>query len=363
MYEQIAANKRATVLLFTVVVAVLLGLGFLIGLIWTDHVAGGLVVGSVLGLIALLWGLIGHFRGGAIVLAVSRAREVDRATQPQLCNVVEEMAIAAGLPLPTIYVIDDPAPNALTAGRDPAHAAVAVTSGLLATLKRQELQGVIAHEMAHVRNYDIRFATLVAVMVGLVAAVGGFFLGLSAIGFRAAAALGAAPRRRRRRKSNEPDFGVILGLLFIWVAFLALGSALAAVLAYPAVGLLQMAISRRREYLADASAVQLSRDPLASARALEKIAAYPGALRAGGAATAHLYIASPFGKVRDSLTRLFDTHPPIEKRIAILREIGHESKQVEALQDAPKLASKTQATEAGSSRAGDAGSRRRRGAA
>ena len=222
MYEQIAANKRASVLLFTVVVAVLLGLGFLIGLIWTDHVAGGLVVGSVLGLIALLWGLIGHFRGSAIVLAVGGAREVDRATQPQLCNVVEEMAIAAGLPLPTIYVIDDPAPNALAAGRDPAHAAVAVTSGLLTALKRQELQGVIAHEMAHVRNYDIRFATLIAVMVGLVAALGGFFLGLSTVGFRAAAVLGAAPRRRRRRKNNEPDVGAILGLLFIFVAFLAL---------------------------------------------------------------------------------------------------------------------------------------------
>ena len=172
-------------------------------------------MGCVLGLLALLWGLIGHFRGGAIVLAVSGAHEVDHAAQPQLCNVVEEMAIAAGLPLPKIYLIDDPAPNALAAGRDPTHASVAVTSGLLATLKRQELQGVIAHEMAHVRNYDIRFATLVAVMVGLVAALGGFFLGLSTVGFRAAAALGAAPRRRRGVRVTNP----ILAPSSAWSSF------------------------------------------------------------------------------------------------------------------------------------------------
>jgi heat shock protein HtpX len=329
MYEQIAKNKRASLVLIVIVAGALLGVGYVIGFMWSDRAAGGVILASLLCLLGLVWAAVAYYRGAAMILSLSRAREVNAETEPKLCNVVEEMAIASGLPLPRVFVIRDKSPNALATGRDPDHAAVAVTSGLLATLDRQELQGVVAHEMAHIRNYDIRLGTLVGIMVGLIVGVAVFFLNAGLLGLRAAGLLVGAsrPRRRRRRKKDEVDFGVIFALLFVFVALIAMASAAIAGLAYPLARLTQLAISRQREYLADASAVELTRDPIALARALEKIALYSGSVQGATGATAHLFIASPFGKARESLAHLFDTHPPIEQRIAILREIGHEPKE------------------------------------
>jgi heat shock protein HtpX len=302
MYEQIARNKRASLLLMAAVVAVLLVLGFVIGVAVTGRPYGGLGLLGVFGVIAILWSIIGYYAGAGMVLAVSGARRVTHEEAPQLWNVVEEMTIAAGLPMPAVYVIDDPSPNAFATGRDPQHAAVAVTTGLLHMMNREELQGVIAHEMSHVRNYDVRFATLVGILVGLIALVADFFLRSTFWG-----GFG-------RRSSNEG--GGAGGIMFLIAIVLAI---LAPLFAW----LVQMAISRRREYLADASGVELTRNPLGLAHALEKIASDPRPLRAANRATAHLYIANPLRKLRET-EGLFDTHPPIQKRIGILLAMAHE---------------------------------------
>ncbi|HJW74329.1 MAG TPA: M48 family metallopeptidase [Thermoleophilia bacterium] len=283
MYEQIAHNKRASWLLMAAVVAAFLVMGFVIGVAVTGRPYGGLGLLGVFGVIAILWSIIGYYAGAGMVLAVSGARQVTHAEAPQLWNVVEEMTIAAGVPMPAVYVIDDAAPNAFATGRDPQHASVAATTGLLQMMNREELQGVIAHEMSHVRNYDVRFATLVGILVGLIALMADFFLLAVAL--------------------------AVLAPLFGW--------------------LVQMAISRRREYLADASAAELTRNPVGLAHALEKIAADPRPLRTANRATAHLFIANPLRKWRES-ENLFDTHPPIQKRIAVLLAMAHEGPAPEA---------------------------------
>jgi heat shock protein HtpX len=235
-------------------------------------------------------------------LAVSRARQIAQEQEPQLCNVVEEMTNAAGLPQPpAVYVIDDPAPNAFATGRDPKHASVAVTRGLLDLMNRDELQGVIAHEMSHVRNYDVRFATLVGIMVGIIALVADFFLRSRWLGWGGG-----------RRDGDGGGAGAIMMLVAIVFAILAPFAAY----------LVQFAVSRRRELLADGSAVELTRNPLGLAGALQKIAADPAALKSANRATAHLYIANPLKKTKDS-AGLFDTHPPIKQRIALLLAMAH----------------------------------------
>ncbi len=299
MYDQIARNKRASLLLMAAVVAILLLLGFVIGVAITGRTYGGVGLLGVFGVIAILWSIIGYYAGAGMVLAVSGARRVTHEEAPQLYTVVEEMTIAAGIPMPAVYVIDDPSPNAFATGRDPQHASVAVTTGLLQLMNREELQGVIAHEMSHVRNYDVRFATLVGILVGVIALVADFFLRSTFWG-----GFG-------RRSSNDSGGGIVF-LIAIVLAILA------PLFAW----LVQMAISRRREYLADASGVELTRNPLGLAHALEKIAADPRPLRAANRATAHLYIANPLRKLRET-ENLFDTHPPIRKRIGILLDMAH----------------------------------------
>ncbi len=220
-----------------------------------------------------------------------------------LCDVVEEMSIAAGIPVPAIYVINDPAPNAFATGRDPQHASVAVTAGLLEMMSRDELQGVIAHEMSHVRNFDIRFAMLVGVLVGMIALIADFFLRSTFFGMGG-----------RRNNNSSGGGGAILLLIAIVFAILAPFFAL----------MVQMAISRHREYLADASGVELTRNPLGLAHALQKISGDPRSLRVATRATAHLYIANPLkGKKTKESAGLFDTHPPIQKRIDILLAMAH----------------------------------------
>lgn len=309
MYEQIRHNRRASWLLMVVVVGLLAALGYVIGLAWTGSSSGGLGLLGLFGVAAIVWSLVGYYAGDRMALAVSGARQITHADEPQLWNVVEEMTIAAGLAQPpAVYVIEDPAPNAFATGRDPAHSSIAVTRGLLEKLNRDELQGVIAHEMSHVRNYDIRFATLVGIMVGMVALVSDFFLRSTFWGFG------------RRRGGNS---GGGAAAIFLVIALVL--AVVAPIFAY----LVQFAISRRREYLADASGAELTRDPVGLASALEKIAADPDPLRKANRATAHLYIANPVRGPREK-AGLFDTHPPIGERIRILRAMAHELPAAEA---------------------------------
>jgi heat shock protein HtpX len=303
MIEQIRRNRRDSWLLMAVVVALLTLLGYVLGLAYTGTSAGGLGFLGIFGVAAIVWSVIGYYTGDRMVLGVSGARRISHEEEPRLWNVVEEMTIAAGLgKAPAVYVIDDPAPNAFATGRDPAHSSVAVTRGLLDKLNRDELQGVLAHEISHVRNYDIRFATLVGILVGLIALIADLFLRARWFG------LGG-------RRGGDGGGG-LAGLVFM------LAAVLFAIVAPLVARVVQFAISRRRELLADGTAVQLTRNPLGLAGALQKIAADPAVLRAGNRATAHLYIANPLRKVKEA-AGLFDTHPPIRQRIDLLLAMAH----------------------------------------
>jgi heat shock protein HtpX len=301
MYEQIARNKRDSVLLFGIIFVVLCLLGYVIGYAQSGSSTGGIGFLGIFGIIAIVWSLVGYYHGSKIVLAVTGAKEIQHDDNPMLFNVVDEMRVAAGLPMPKVYLIDDPAPNAFATGRDPDHSAIAITSGLLERLNREELQGVVAHEMSHIRNFDIRFAMLVGILVGMIALISDFFLRVRFFG-------------GGRRDSGGGSIQLIMIVVAIVLAILA-----------PIVAMIvQFAISRRREFLADASGAQLTRDPLGLAGALEKIAADAQPLKHANRATAHLYIANPLAKKKMKETAgLFDTHPPIQERINILRAMAH----------------------------------------
>jgi heat shock protein HtpX len=296
--ERIAVNRRNSVLLIAAFLAFVAAFGYIIGYAWIGDPTGalfGLALAFVAGTIS---GLATYYGGDRIVLAASRAREISHDDAPVLFNVVEEMAIAAGVPMPKVYIIDDSAPNAFATGRGPEHASVAVTSGLLEKLDRDELQGVIAHEMSHVGNFDIRYAMLVGVLVGTTVLISDFFLrGLWFGG--------------GRRREGEGQGQVIMLIIAIALAILAPIFA----------RLLQLSISRQREFLADASAVQLTRNPKGLADALQKISGDREVLEAANRATAHLYIVNPIKKFEKRSKGLFSTHPPIEQRIEILRQM------------------------------------------
>jgi heat shock protein HtpX len=300
IYEQQSSNRRFTVLvmiLFTLLVAVL-GFGF-------DYLLldASLPIATCLGLAAgtasSFWSLSS---GASAVLRSSGAIPVNHgdAEYQQLRNVTEEMSIAAGLPVPGLHVIPDPDPNAFATGKDPLHSHIAVTEGLLKTLNRDELQGVVAHEMSHIRNYDIRLMTVVAALIGAVMLI-------SEMGLRTMRYGGG------RRKSSKGGGGAIL--LVIWLVGLILAPLVSRILA--------MAVSRQREYLADASAAELTRNPAALASALQKIDSASEPTRRIKKGTAHLCIADPLGRSVNSreglVADIFATHPPIQKRIAILR--------------------------------------------
>lgn len=296
MYERIASNKRRSALLVALFFGLIVALGWLLGqasgLGWSGLVLA-VVISSVLT-------LVNYFASDAIVLAVSKAKPAGREEYPVLVNAVEGLTIAAGLPRPPrVYVIEDTAPNAFASGRNPEQAVVCVTTGLLAKLDRSEVEGVVAHEMSHIKNYDIRLQTLAAVMVGVVALLSdwvlrGFFYG------------------GRRRGKNDGGPGT--GLLLVFGLALAALSPLAA-------RLIQLAISRRREFLADADGALLTRYPAGLASALRKIAADKEPLEAANKATAHLYIVNPLKDLRGAVNRLFSTHPPVEERIAALEKM------------------------------------------
>jgi heat shock protein HtpX len=296
--ERIAVNRRNSLILISAFLAFVAIFGYVIGWAWIGDPVGaifGLVLAFAVGIVT---GLATYYGGDKIVLAASRAREITHDDAPVLFNVVEEMAIAAGLPMPKVYIIDDSAPNAFATGRDPEHASVAVTSGLLEKLNRDELQGVIAHEMSHVANFDIRYAMLVGILVGTTVLISDFFLrGLW---------FGGGGRGRG-------DGGGYIQLIMIVIAIVF------AILAPLFARLLQLSISRQREYLADASAVRLTRNPKGLADALQKISGDREVLEAANRATAHLYIVNPVKGFEKRAKGLFSTHPPIEERIQILR--------------------------------------------
>ena len=291
VYEEISANKRRSFLLLFLFVFFLLFLGWVFG---QAYGSGGVGVLVAL-LVALFISLITFYSGDKMVLGISHAKPVDRKENPYLANVVEGLAIASGVPPPKAYIIEDSAPNAFATGRSPENSAIAVTTGLLDKLNRLELEGVIGHEMSHIKNYDIRYATLVVLLVGTVALLSdwmrrSFFY-----------------RGRRSRKGGAG--GGIIILLALLLAILA-----------PIVAqLIRLAISRQREYLADANGALLTRYPESLASALEKISKDKEPLEAANKATAHLYIVNPLLEHRGKLNDLFSTHPPVEDRIKRLR--------------------------------------------
>ena len=309
MWELIRANKRNSIVLMVVMAVVLLLVGFVIGLAWFGPEGGlfGLMIATAIWLVMML---ISFSSGDQILLAASKATRVTHDVHPQLFNVVEEMKIAASLPaMPKVYIINDPAPNAFATGRNPNTASVAVTAGLLARLNRDELQGVIAHEISHILNRDILFVTLAGVMLGSIVLLSQVFLR----GMFYSSMMGS----RRRYSSGSGGGGGYAQIVMLVLAIVV--AILAPIMAY----LLYFALSRRREYLADASAARLTRYPEGLASALEKIAGDPSPqLATVNKVTAPMYIANPFKKKNQrKLSDLTSTHPPISERIKILRNM------------------------------------------
>jgi len=296
VYDRIGANRRNTVVLLAVFIVIvggfLVALGILLGLPFAF--APFLIVP------AILYALFSYYASTSVTLAISQAHPVTKEEEPDYYRTVENLCIGAGLPMPKLYIIEDGSPNAFATGRNPNNAVVCVTRGLLQKMDHLELEGVIAHELSHIGNYDIRLMTLVVVLVGLVALLADFMLRLTIWG------AGARPGNRGRSGGSAVIVIYLIALVF-------------AILAPIAAQLIRMALSRQREYLADASGALLTRYPEGLARALEKIAADKDPLEVANKATAHLYIASPLMEHQSWLNGLFSTHPPIGDRIARLR--------------------------------------------
>ena len=304
-YNQIAENKRKSFLLSLIAVALFGALGFSIGVAATGEWSGGIFVTIIAVLVGGGLALGSYFGGDALVLKVSGAREVDPTSAPQLMNVVQELALAANVPMPKVYIIDDTAPNAFATGRDPAHASVAITTGLLEKLDREELQGVIGHELSHVRNFDIRFAMIVGVLVGSIALLADFFLRFTFWG------------GGRRDRDREGGSGGLQAIFFVIAIVLSVVAPIVA-------RFVQLAVNRQREYLADASSVALTRNPYGLERALAKISADPEVLEVANRATQHMYFTNPIKKFEERSKGLFSTHPATVDRINRLRELTGE---------------------------------------
>lgn len=292
MYSAIAANKRNTIFIIVGFVALLGGLSY-----WWGQASGnGSSAIMIIGFVAL-YALFQYFVAGSLAVAMSGAVQIQKSDNPRLWRIVENLSITEGIPMPKVYIIQDEAPNAFATGRDPKHAIVAATTGLLAIMDDRELEGVMAHELGHVKNYDIRVSTIV---FGLV----------SAVGVLADFAIRMAFFSGNSKNSKDNGFGAALILVGI----------VASIIAWLIGPLVSAAVSRQREYLADATGAHTTRYPEGLASALEKLGKYGKPLRRASSSMAHMYINDP---VKPGLTeRLFSTHPPIPKRIARLREIG-----------------------------------------
>lgn len=295
MYSEIAANKRKTVFLIAIFAIVIISIGWVLGEYFGDP-SFGIILAA---LIATVMTLIGYFKGDSVALGSAGAKLIEKRDHPELYNLVENLAITAGMPSPKVYIIDDPAPNAFATGRKPELASIAVTTGLLQIMTKPELEGVLAHELSHIKNYDIRVMTIVVVLVGTILFLSDWLMRATFWG---------------NRKDNSS--GQLAFVLFIVGIVLAILAPLFA-------ELIKLAVSRSREYLADASGALLTRYPDGLASALEKIATHDRPLKRPRHATAHLFLANPFDPhVTKKFESWFSTHPPIQERIARLRKMG-----------------------------------------
>lgn len=287
MYREIAANKRKTIYIMLFFVLVIGLLAWLVGAYFggTPSITIGVIIG------AMVYALGTYFAGSRMALAVNGAREIQKSDNPRLYRIVENLAITNGMPMPKVYIMEDPALNAFATGRDPKHAAVCATTGILEALTDTELEGVMAHELGHIKNYDIRVSMIAFALVAVISLLADIILHLTWF----------------RDDDNKNQYTLLLGVI-------------AAIIAPFVAGLIQLAISRRREYLADATGALTTRYPEGLASALEKIAGQGSVVRRQNSSTAHLFFANPLSG--GSIAGLFSTHPPIQQRIAKLREMN-----------------------------------------
>jgi len=293
LYTEQSKNVSRTWLLMSLFFIIVIGIGFFV-----SQYYGNPNILYFFVIFAIFMNFFSYWYSDKIALSINHARQIQKGDNPELWNIVENLSITAGLPMPRLYIIDDPAPNAFSTGRDKKHAAVAITTGLLSKLEKSELEGVMAHELSHIGNRDILLSTVVTVLVGVVVLLADWFMRWTFWG-------------GGRRSNNDNNSQAQLIFTIVAIVF----SILAPLFAY----LMQLAISRRREYLADTNGALLTRYPEGLARALEKLSADTEPLEVANRATSHLYIVSPFkgGQMRE----LFSTHPPLEKRIKALRDL------------------------------------------
>lgn len=296
MYRAIAKNKRNTIFIIALFIVIIGVLGYLAGYIYNSYSLTILVL-----VVAIGYATIQYFAASRLAISIAGGHEIQKADNPRLYRIVENLAITDGLPMPKVYIIDDPAPNAFATGRDPQHAHVAATTGLLDLMTDSELEGVMAHEMGHVQNYDIRVSMIV---FGLVVAIG-----FIADAFLRMAFFGGGRNDRNSNSGGSNPVVMVIGIVAILIAPLVAAC-------------VQASISRQREYLADATSALTTRNPDALASALAKLSEYGRPMQKQNSSMAHLWISNP--KKPGFMARMFSTHPPIDERIARLQKIGGE---------------------------------------
>jgi heat shock protein HtpX len=287
MYNAIAANKRNTVIIMAVFIGLIGAVGWAVSYVNGDRSIAYWVIA-----VAAVYALVQYFIASKLALAINGAQQIEKKDNPRLYRIVENLTIATGMPMPKVYIIDDPAPNAFATGRDPRHAVVAATSGIMDVMNDRELEAVMAHEISHVRNYDIRVSMIAFGLVSAIALLSDIALRMMFFG-------------GDRRDNNSNPIVLIVGIVLI-------------ILAPIIAAMIQMAVSRQREYLADASGVMATRDSEGLASALEKLQQFGKPLRHQNSASAHLFFSNPLKP--NAFSKLFSTHPPLEERIARLRK-------------------------------------------
>jgi len=298
IYDQISNNKRNSILLVFLFLVIIFSLGWVLGYIFATTTLGLIIAFSI----SFFMVLLGYYSGDKLILSMSQAKEVKKKDDPYLVNTIEGLAIAAGIPTPKIYMIKEDSMNAFATGRDPKHASITVTSGLRKNLNREEIEGVVAHEMSHIKNYDIRLMMLVAILVGIIALLSDFML----------RSFWWGPRTNR---DNSRGSGGLL-LVMVLIGFIL------AILAPIIAQLIKFSVSRQREYLADSSGAFLTKNPRGLANALRKIKGDKDVqVDSANKATAHLWIENPLRNIGGKINNLFSTHPPIQDRIKRLESM------------------------------------------
>src|SRR3989344_1355094 len=298
IYDQISNNKRNSILLVFLFLVIIFSLGWVLGYIFATTTLGLIIAFSI----SFFMVLLGYYSGDKLILSMSQAKEVKKKDDPYLVNTIEGLAIAAGIPTPKIYMIKEDSMNAFATGRDPKHASITVTSGLRKNLNREEIEGVVAHEMSHIKNYDVRMMMLVAILVGIIALLSDFML----------RSFWWGPRTNR---DNSRGSGGLL-LVMVLIGFIL------AILAPIIAQLIKFSVSRQREYLADSSGAFLTKNPRGLANALKKIKGDKDVqVDSANKATAHLWIENPLRNIGGKINNLFSTHPPIQDRIKRLESM------------------------------------------